>query len=85
MIASTTEESVAQIHRWQPTHTACAVQLQCARKARNGTTRKRRGNSSSSGVGDGARASDSSGARGPYPGALQSAASVLLSFSAMTD
>ena len=64
----------------------CCAQSQSARKARNGPTRKRRGTSSSSGIGDGAaKGSDSSGARNPCPGALQSAASVLLSFSAMTE
>ena len=62
----------------------CCAQSQAARKARNGPGRKLRGTSSSSRVGDG-KGSDSSGARGPCPGALQSAASVLLSFSAMTE
>ena len=59
--------------------------LQATKNARNGPARKRRGTSSSSGVGGGAKGSDISGAHGPCPGALQSAASVLLSFSAMTE
>ena len=65
---------------------ACCAQSQAARKARTAPARKRRGTSSSSGIGGAAKGSNSSGAHdGPCPGALQSAASVLLSFSAMTE
>ncbi len=66
------------------TQSSTHLHVQAAKKARNGPARKRRGTSSSSGVGGG-KGSDSSGAHGPSPGALQSAASVLLSFSAMTE